>query len=121
LYGNDSGIVGASNHEVAEMAISDHVDSDQAMLDVLRSVPGWNLDPRLEQASYIQNGLSVGYKICHEQYPFCPAVSIVFNDTAFDIIDGSERLRCDAREFAKNALQALCGVGWTEHQLIAVK
>jgi hypothetical protein len=113
--------VGASNLEVAEMAISHHVDSDQAMLDVLRSVPGWNLDPRLEQASYIQNGLSVGYKICHEQYPFCPAVSIVFNDTAFDIIDGSERLRCDAREFAKNTLQALCGVGWTEHQLIAVK
>jgi hypothetical protein len=103
------------------MATSHHVDSDQAMLDVLHSVTGLNLDPKLEQASYIQNGLSVGYKICHEQYPFCPAVSIVFHDTAFDIIDGSERLRGDAREFAKNTLQALCGVGWTEHHLIAIR
>jgi hypothetical protein len=110
--------VGAFNHEVAEMATC---DSDQAMLDVLHSVTGWNLDPKLEQASYIQNGLSVGYKICHERYPFRPAVSVVFHDTAFDIIDGSERLRGDAREFAKNTLQALCGVGWTEHQLIAVR
>src|ERR1700728_589418 len=99
------------------MSFPSHRDSDRAISEILALIQGgWELDPALEQSKPSQSNESVGYKVRQKAHPSCRA-SIVFYPTAFDMINGSEWLKFDAKQRAKLDLQALSDSGSDGHIL----
>jgi hypothetical protein len=92
---------------------------DRAMLEILADNNSIELHPSLRQSVPLDCGESVGYKVRHVDNPHCVG-SVVLHPSAFDLVDGEERLSSIASRNAKCSLAVLYQSD-SSHELIEIR
>ena len=101
------------------MHYSDNRDYYSAIHEILANSEVIKLHPDLKQCVTDQSGDSIGFKIQHKNDPLLTA-SVVLYSTAFDLVDGSERLTWVAKERSRVDIKVLCDT-WSRHERIEVR